>query len=324
MKIFVSGSLAYDRIMDFPGRFADHIMPDKLHMINISFAVNGIVERPGGTAGNIAYALKLLDEDPTIVASIGRDYQPYFKWLDDKGLDHSAVHIVEEEATACAHIITDMADNQITAFNPGAMGHPSPLPLENAHSGNSIAIIGPGNLDDMIKYPQLFRRLDIRYIFDPGQSLPLWESKSLANAILGSHILISNDYELALIKEITGLTDDALLRLTDTIITTKGDHGSVIVTDHGETHIPSIPRPDTPRRPHRRRRRLPRRPDQGPCRWPIPRTGLPARHNLRLLRHRSPGHPGIHLHPRGIPPAPINPLSLLTPLPGAGPLTLVY
>ena len=245
MKIFVSGSLAYDRIMDFPGRFADHIMPDKLHMINISFAVNGIVERPGGTAGNIAYALKLLDEDPTIVASIGRDYQPYFKWLDDKGLDRSAVHIVEEEATACAHIITDMADNQITAFNPGAMGHPSPLPLENTHSGNSIAIIGPGNLDDMIKYPQLFRQLDIRYIFDPGQSLPLWESKSLANAIRGSHILISNDYELALIKEITGLTDDALLRLTDTIITTKGDHGSVIVTDHGETHIPSIPRPDT-------------------------------------------------------------------------------
>ena len=245
MKIFVSGSLAYDRIMDFPGRFADHIMPDKLHMINISFPVNGIVERPGGTAGNIAYALRLLGEDPTIVAAIGRDYQPYFQWLDDKGLHRDSVHIVEEETTACAHIITDMADNQITAFNPGAMKHPSPLPLENAHSGNSIAIIGPGNLDDMITYPQHFRPLDIRYIFDPGQSLPLWESKSLANAIRGSHILISNDYELALIKEITGLTDDALLRLTDSIITTKGEHGSVIITDEGETHVPSIPRPDT-------------------------------------------------------------------------------
>lgn len=245
MKIFVSGSLAYDRIMDFPGRFADHIMPDKLHMINISFAVNGIVERPGGTAGNIAYALRLLGEHPTIVASIGRDYQPYFNWLDGKGLDRSAVHVVEEEATACAHIITDMADNQITAFNPGAMGHPSPLPLDNAHSGNSIAIIGPGNLDDMIKYPQHFRRLDIRYIFDPGQSLPLWDSKSLANAIRGSHILISNDYEFALIKEKTGLTDESILNLTDFIITTKGEHGSVIVSDEGETHIPSISRPET-------------------------------------------------------------------------------
>ena len=245
MKIFVSGSLAYDRIMDFPGRFADHIMPDKLHMINISFAVNGIVERPGGTAGNIAYALRLLGERPTIVAAIGRDYHPYFKWLDDKDLDRSAIHIVEEEATACAHIITDMADNQITAFNPGAMGHPSPLPHDNAHSGNSIAIIGPGNLEDMSKYPEHFRHLDIRYIFDPGQSLPLWESKSLANAIRGSHVLISNDYELALIQEITGLTDDALLLLTNAIITTKGEHGSVIVTDEGETHIPSIPRPDT-------------------------------------------------------------------------------
>ena len=245
MKIFVSGSLAYDRIMDFPGRFSDHIMPDKLHVINVSFVVNDIVERPGGTAGNIAYALRLLGEDPTIVAAIGRDYQPYFKWLDAKGLDRAAVHVVEEEATACAHIITDMADNQITAFNPGAMKHPSPLPLDNAHSGNSIAIIGPGNLDDMINYSQQFRRLDIRYIFDPGQSLPLWEPRPLANAIRGSHILVSNDYELALIKQKTGLTDDALLGLTGSIITTKGEHGSVIVTDEGETHVPSIPRPDT-------------------------------------------------------------------------------
>lgn len=245
MRIFVSGSLAYDRIMDFPGRFSDHLMPDKLHMINISFAVNGIVERPGGTAGNIAYSLRLLGEHPTIVAAIGRDYQPYFKWLDDKGLDRTAIHIVEGEATACAHIITDLADNQITAFNPGAMGHPSPLPLDNAHSGNSIAIIGPGNLDDMISHSQHFRRLDIRCIFDPGQSLPLWESSELTNAIRGCHILVSNDYELALIKEKTGLTDDALLRLTDAIITTKGEQGSVIVTDEGETHVPSISRPDT-------------------------------------------------------------------------------
>lgn len=245
MKIFVSGSLAYDRIMGFPGRFSDHIMPDKLHMINISFAVDGIVERPGGTAGNIAYALRLLGEHPTIVASIGRDYQPYFNWLAANGLDRTSIHIVEEDSTACAHIITDIANNQITAFNPGAMKHPSPLLLKNAYSGNSIAIIGPGNIDDMIKYPQYFRRLDIRFIFDPGQSLPLWEAKSLANAIRGSHILISNDYELALIKEITGLTDDALLRLTDAIITTKGEHGSVIITDEGKTHVPAIPRPNT-------------------------------------------------------------------------------
>ena len=245
MKIFVSGSLAYDRIMDFPGRFSDHIMPDKLHVINVSFVVNDIVERPGGTAGNIAYALRLLGEDPTIVAAIGRDYQPYFKWLDDKGINRAAVHVVEEEATACAHIITDMADNQITAFNPGAMKHPSPLPLDNAHSGNSIAIIGPGNLDDMIDYSQRFRSLDIRYIFDPGQSLPLWEPRPLANAIRGSHILVSNDYELALIKQKTGLTDDAILGLTGSIITTKGEYGSVIITDKGESHIPSIPRPDT-------------------------------------------------------------------------------
>ncbi len=245
MKIFVSGSLAYDRIMDFPGRFSDHIMPDKLHMINISFAVNGLVERPGGTAGNIAYALKLLGEHPIIVAAIGRDCQPYFKWLDDKGLDRTAVHFVEEDATACAHIITDMADNQITAFNPGAMKHPSPFPSEAIDPSDAIAIIGPGNLDDMIDLPQRFREQGIRFIFDPGQSLPIWDPKPLARAIEGSHILISNDYELALIKEKTGLTDDALLRLTDAIITTKGEKGSVIVTGEGETPVSAIPRPDT-------------------------------------------------------------------------------
>ena len=245
MKIFVSGSLAYDRIMDFPGRFSDHIMPDKLHMINISFAVNGIVERPGGTAGNIAYALRLLGEHPTIVAAIGRDFHPYFRWLDAKGLDRNAVHIVEEEATACAHIITDMADNQITAFNPGAMGHPSPFPFEAAPPDDSIAIIGPGNLNDMMTQSTQFRVRGIRYIFDPGQSLPIWDPNPLTRAIEGAHILVSNDYELALIKEKTNLTDVALLRLTDAIITTKGEHGSVIVTDEGATHIPAIPRPDT-------------------------------------------------------------------------------
>lgn len=245
MKIFVSGSLAYDRIMDFPGRFSDHIMPDKLHMINISFAVNGIVERPGGTAGNIAYALRILGEHPAIVASIGRDYHPYFQWLDDKGLDRTFVNIVEEEFTACAHIITDMADNQITAFNPGAMNHPSPFPFHSADPTDSIAIIGPGNLNDMMSYSREFRERGIRYIFDPGQSLPIWDPKPLAQAIDGAHILVSNDYELALIKEKTRLTDDALLNMTGSIITTRGEHGSVIITPQGETHVPSIPRPDT-------------------------------------------------------------------------------
>ena len=246
MKIYVSGSLAYDRIMDFPGRFADHIMPDKLHMINISFAVNGLVERPGGTAGNIAYALRLLGEEPSIVAAIGRDCDPYFRWLESKGLNAEAVYVVDEEATACAHIITDMADNQITAFNPGAMKLPTPLPADiDADPGDSIAIVGPGNLDDMIDYPRRFRELGIQYVFDPGQSLPLWEAKPLAEAIRGSRVLISNDYELALIKETTGLSDEALLNLTDAIITTKGEAGSTLTNADGETHIAAIPRPET-------------------------------------------------------------------------------
>ena len=121
MDILVSGSLAYDRIMDFPGRFSDHIMPDKLHMINVSFTVNGLKENFGGTAGNIAYALSLLGEQPRVVASIGHDYHRYYQWFEQNNIDTEDIRIVTEEATASAYITTDMADNQITGFNPGAM-----------------------------------------------------------------------------------------------------------------------------------------------------------------------------------------------------------
>ncbi len=245
MSIFVSGSLAYDRIMSFPGRFADHIMPDKLHMINVSFTVSGLVERTGGTAGNIAYALRLLGERPTIIATIGRDYHPYFQWLDQMGIHRDGIKVVDQEVTACAHIITDRSDNQITAFNPGAMNHPSSFNLEDASPDESIGIIAPGNLEDMMNLSQAYRAKGIRFIFDPGQSLPAWDAKALSEAIQGSYILISNDYELALITERTGLDKRALLDLTQTIVTTKGEAGSIITTRDGEESIPSIPRPET-------------------------------------------------------------------------------
>ena len=120
MDILVSGSLAYDRIMDFPGRFSDHIMPDKIHMINVSFTVNGLKENFGGTAGNIAYSLSLLGEKPRIVATIGYDYHRYFQWFNECGLATDNIRVVDEEATASAYITTDLSDNQITGFNPGS------------------------------------------------------------------------------------------------------------------------------------------------------------------------------------------------------------
>lgn len=241
MTVFVSGSLAYDRIMDFPGRFSDHILPEKVHLINISFTVNGMVERFGGTAGNIAYALALLGERPIILATLGQDCQRYLEWLRKKGISTQGVKVVEQEFTACAYITTDLSDNQITGFNPGAMKYPSAFSFDHAEPRESLAIVAPGNLKDMMDYPRLFRARGIPYIFDPGQSLPMWKGEELKSSIEGSEILISNDYELELTMKLTGLDKSQLLQLTGAIITTRGELGSLVCKASGEViPIPTL------------------------------------------------------------------------------------
>ena len=142
MNIIVSGSLAYDRIMDFPGYFADHILPEKIHVLNVAFTVNGLKEKFGGTAGNIAYALSLMGERPEISATIGHDYHRYLDWLTKNGLSTKHIKIIEEEFTAGAYITTDQADNQITGFNPGAMKFSSSLDFDQLRS--------QGNPDDRL------------------------------------------------------------------------------------------------------------------------------------------------------------------------------
>ncbi len=240
MSIIVSGSLAYDRIMDFPGHFSDHILPEKIHMLNVSFTVNGMKEKFGGTAGNIAYGLSLLGESPTVVATIGQDYQRYYKWLAQNHISCDHIRIIEDEFTAGAYITTDRADNQITGFNPGAMKYPSSFDFDGADPKDTVAIISPGNLQDMAGYSQTCKAKGIPYIFDPGQSLPMWQGLDLVQCIQGSRILISNDYELDLITSKTGLDRRGLLRLTDTIITTLGEMGSHVVTKGGEVHIATV------------------------------------------------------------------------------------
>ncbi len=240
MDILVSGSLAYDRIMDFPGRFSDHIMPDKLHMINVSFTVNGMAENYGGTAGNIAYSLSLLGEKPRILAAIGHDYHRYFEWLGRCGLSVEDIRVVAEEATSSAFITTDLAANQITGFNPGAMKHPSLFDLDAVDPAGSIGIAAPGNLQDMADYTAGCRERGIFCIFDPGQSLPAWEGSALADTLVQANMLVSNDYELELIKDKTGLSVEAMLAQVSTIITTKGEEGCDVVTKEGTTRVPAI------------------------------------------------------------------------------------
>jgi adenosine kinase len=144
MNIYISGSLAYDRIMDFPGKFSDYILPDKIHILNVCFNVNGMSEKFGGTAGNIAYSLSLLNEKPFIIATIGKDYQNYFEWLKKNDLSADGIRIIHDEFTAGAYITTDMSDNQITGFNPGAMKFSSGYRFETPEADTSIVLIAPG------------------------------------------------------------------------------------------------------------------------------------------------------------------------------------
>jgi adenosine kinase len=238
MTIYVSGSLAYDRIMDFPGKFSDHILPDKIHILNVCFTVNGMVEKFGGTAGNIAYSLSLLCEKPVILATIGKDYQGYFKWLEDNSLTWEGIRIINEEFTAGAYITTDKADNQITGFNPGAMKYPSGYVFTDLNPGNCLSLIAPGNLKDMVEYANTYRSKGIPYICDPGQSLTAWNNKDLAEWIHGSMVLISNDYELEMIMKMAGMDKKGLLGITKTIITTLGEKGSLVSTRTSDHRIP--------------------------------------------------------------------------------------
>ena len=238
MNIYISGSLAYDRIMDFPGYFSEHILPEKIHILNVSFTVNSMTEKFGGTAGNIAYTLKMLGEKPLILATIGKDYHSYFEWLRVNGLDTNGIKIIQDEFTAGAYITTDKADNQITGFNPGAMKHRSDFSFPGT-SGETIGLMGPGNLGDMMEFAKYYKAKNIPCICDPGQSLPSWKAEDLTEWISGTSILIANDYELQLISNMTGKGRDELHQLVGTLIVTLGEKGSVISTSAGDIKIPA-------------------------------------------------------------------------------------
>jgi adenosine kinase len=241
MRIFVSGSLAYDRIMDFPGRFVDHILPEKIHILNVCFMVNGLTERFGGTAGNIAYNLTLLGEHPVILATAGRDFGPYRERLAQLGLPLTGIKEIPQEFTAGAYITTDLSDNQITGFNPGAMKYTSDYRFDGLAPAAALAIVAPGNLEDMLIYTRFYKDWGVRYIFDPGQSIPAWGGGELREMAAGALALIVNDYELEMFRQKTGLNVPGILDLTANLITTRGEQGSLVRTDRGLDEIPAVP-----------------------------------------------------------------------------------
>lgn len=244
MQVYVSGSLAYDRIMNFNGRFEDHILPDKIHVLNVSFNVNGLKEHLGGTAGNIAYGLAQLDQRPIILGSLGRDGQRYLDWLDSHGVETSFIRTVEDEYTAGAFITTDMSDNQITGFNPGAMNHPCLFDVTRMDPSDAMVIVSPGNLEDMTLMPEQFRQNGIKFIYDPGQALNILEGDVLAKALSGAEIFISNDYELEVTLRKTGMSLEALLKKVKYVISTKGEEGSALISPKETINIGTAPADD--------------------------------------------------------------------------------
>lgn len=242
MSVLVTGSVAYDHIMRFPGYFKDHILPDKIHLLNVSFLVSSLERQRGGTGGNIAYNAALLRLSPRLVAAAGRDGIPYLEELNAVGVDTSGVAIVENDLCASAFITTDNANNQLTGFYPGAMNRSGEDSLQGRVPADvELAIISADSLAAMRRYPADCRALGLPYIYDLGMGLPVLSDEDLVEGLTGAHVLIGNDYELALIGQKTGFDRAALRERVRIVITTFGEQGAEIDAQ-GEIHrIPIAP-----------------------------------------------------------------------------------
>jgi adenosine kinase len=239
MSVLICGSLAYDTIMVFPERFKDHILPDKVHILNVSFLVPEMRRQFGGVAGNIAYNLKLLGGDPYPMATVGDDFGPYHRRLDSLGISTRYVRHLEGEFTPQAFITTDVDDNQITAFHPGAMMK-SHLNKVGDTEGMTLGIVAPDGKAAMLQHSRDFERLGIPHIFDPGQAMTLFDSDDLRRFIRQANWLVANDYEFQLIQERTGLNKEQVAEQLEALIITRGGDGSSLITRAGEEHIEAV------------------------------------------------------------------------------------
>jgi adenosine kinase len=234
----ICGSVAYDTIMVFPDRFRTHILPDKLHMLNVAFLVPQLRREFGGCAGNIAYNLKLLGETGYPMGGIGSDFGPYREWMKKVGMSEKYLVTIPEEHCAQAFITTDIEDNQITAFHPGAMNHSHRIKVP-ANDGISIGVIAPDSREGMLQHAEQFKAANIPFIFDPGQAMPLFEGDDFKRFISISDWLALNDYEWHLLQERTGWSAADVCKHVKALIITRGGEGSVIHANGKVHHIPS-------------------------------------------------------------------------------------
>jgi adenosine kinase len=238
MTALICGSLAYDTVMVFPGRFREHILPDSIHMLNVSFLVPSMKRNFGGCSGNIAYNLRLVGGKGAPMATVGTDFEVYARWLADCDVRTDHVLTIDGEFTAQAFITTDLDDNQINAFHPGAMDHShrNPVPLD---AGVTLGVIAPDGREGMLAHSMQFAAAGIAVLFDPGQQLPRFDREELRGFIERSRWIAVNDYEAQLLRDRTGEDVATIARRVEALIVTRGAQGSVIMTGGREIAIPA-------------------------------------------------------------------------------------
>lgn len=239
MHTLICGSIAYDTIMVFGDHFKNHILPEKIHILNVAFLVPDMRREFGGCAGNIAYNLRMIGGAPLIMATVGDDYQPYADRLTSLNLTQTHIRHVQETFTAQAFITTDLADNQITAFHPGAMNYSHENHINEAKNV-SLGIVAPDGRDGMVQHAREFHEAGIPFMFDPGQGLPMFNGPDLLDFFHKADYVAANDYEAQLLQDRTGLTLEALAKLVKGLIVTRGAEGSTIYADGQQIEIPSV------------------------------------------------------------------------------------
>jgi adenosine kinase len=233
MNIVVTGSIAFDYLMSFPGKFTEHFLPDHLHRVSLSFLVDTMDKRRGGCAPNIAYTLALLGERPLLMGTAGEDFDDYRRWLEAAGIDTRHTKAVSGKFTASFFCSTDQHNNQIASFYTGAMANAAELSFRDVPDCG-LAIVSPNDPAAMVQYAEECRALGIRYIFDPGQQCARMSGPELADGLVGAAIVVCNDYEYELLKQKTGMDEAAILDKVETLIVTRGEHGSTVMTRDSE------------------------------------------------------------------------------------------
>ncbi len=238
MSVLICGSLAFDNIMVFQDRFKNHILPDKIHILNVSFLVPELRREFGGCAGNIAYNLKMIGGEPVPMGTVGMDFGPYGEWMKLQGIARHCITEIDGTMTAQAFITTDLDDNQITAFHPGAMNHSASNHV-SAAGAVSLGIIAPDGRDGMLEHAAQLHSAGIRYIFDPGQGMPMFNGDDLKQFIAGATWVTVNDYESQLMQERTGWSPEDIASRVEAYVVTRGGEGSYVYTGGTRLDIPT-------------------------------------------------------------------------------------